>query len=109
MKNLVATTVIALSIVSGSSLAFAQPYHGPSHSQRHGVHKPMMKTPFATQQNRWTRNRVLPPQYRRDVVTDYRRHNLRTPTRHQRWVKVDRQYLLINSLTGMVVALGAGR
>jgi Ni/Co efflux regulator RcnB len=107
MKNFIASAAIALSIVAAPSLAFAQQHHGSSHGQRHGIHKPTVKKPVVVQQNRWTRNRVLPPQYRRNVVTDYRRHNLRAPTRHQRWVKVDRQYLLINSLTGMVVALGA--
>ena len=55
------------------------------------------------------RGRALPASYRRNVVSDYRHYKLQRPGPGQRWVKVDNQYLLINSVSGMIAALVAAR
>jgi Ni/Co efflux regulator RcnB len=109
MKLSFAAAAIALPILLAPAIASAQPHHpgpqrGPVHAQKHVGHKPHVAQP-----QRWHTGRALPPSYRGHVVRDYRHHGLRAPRPGQRWVKVDRQYLLINSVSGMIAAIVAAR
>jgi Ni/Co efflux regulator RcnB len=104
MKNSVAIAALAVSLLVAPAVAFAQQYrpahHGSVHVQNHHVQKHVV-----VKQPRWATGRALPSTYRRHVVSDYHRYHLRTPGRGQRWVKVDNQFILINSITGVIAAL----
>lgn len=114
MKFSLVAAAIALPILLAPAIASAQPHHsgphngahraGPAHAQNHVAHKPAM-----VKHQRWHAGRALPSSYRRQVVTDYRHHGLRAPRPGQRWVKVDRQYILINSVSGMIASIIAAR
>ncbi|RDJ27168.1 hypothetical protein DWF00_09220 [Bosea caraganae] len=110
MKNPVAIAALAVSLLVAPAAAFAQQYrpshHGPVHAQNHHVQKHVVvKKVVVVKQPRWATGRALPSTYRRHVVGDYHRYHLRTPGRGQRWVKVDNQFILINSVTGVIAAL----
>lgn len=108
MKKFIASAAIGLSLVGASVPSFAQPYraphHGPVHVQKHVTNKVVV-----VKKHRWARGHALPSGYRRDYVGDYHRYHLRAPGAGQRWVRVDNQFILINSITGMIAALAAAR
>ncbi|MCO5092099.1 RcnB family protein [Bosea sp. (in: a-proteobacteria)] len=109
MNKLLTAGIIGASILIAPVSSFAQtyynPHRGPVHMQKHMAPQkaPVMK------KHRWARGHALPSQYRRSYVSDYRRHHLRAPGPGQRWVRVDNQFILINSITGMIAALAAAR
>jgi Ni/Co efflux regulator RcnB len=118
MKLSFAAAAIALPILLAPALASAQPQHrGPHNGPHHGtqqrgpvhVQKQFGHKPMAVKPQRWHTGRALPSSYRRHVVKDYRHHGLRAPRPGQRWVKVDRQYILINSVSGMIASIIAAR
>lgn len=51
------------------------------------------------------RGRPLPGEFRgpRYVVTDYRRYRLPRPPRHQHWVRVGPDFVLVMATTGIIV------
>lgn len=108
MKKLIASAVIGLALVGASVPSFAQPYrtphHGPVHAQPH-----VTKKIVVVKKQRWVRGHALPFGYRRNYVSDYHRYRLHAPGPGQRWVRVDNQFILINSITGMIATLAAAR
>lgn len=56
---------------------------------------------------RWARGHRLSPAERRRIaaVNDYRRYRLSAPPRGQRWVRVDSNFLLISTSTGVIVSI----
>ena len=108
MKTLIASTIIGLTLVGISAPSFAQPYrarhHGPVHVDKH-----VTKKVVVVKKHRWTRGHALPSHYRRNYVNDYHRYHLRAPGRGQRWVRVDNQFILINSISGLIASLAAAR
>lgn len=123
MKRLLAA-VVATSIVS--TVAFAQApgtHRGPDHggkpayaTPRHPVQQPHTRHPHAPQPHvqryqppRWQKGHRLPPAYRGHVVRDYGRYRLRPPPRGYSWVRVDNNYLLIATATGLITSIIAGR
>lgn len=119
MKLSIAAAAIAIPVLLAPAIASAQPHHrgphhgphhGPVHVQKHVGHKPVVRhKPVVVKPQRWHTGRALPSSYRRHVVKDYRHYGLRAPRPGQRWVKVDRQYMLINSVSGMIAAIVAAR
>ncbi|TCR61679.1 RcnB family protein [Bosea sp. BK604] len=113
MKISIAIAALAISLLAVPAAAFAQQphrpaHHGPVHVQKRHVQKPVVvKKVVVVKQSRWAAGRSLPSSYRRNVVGGYHRYHLRTPGRGQRWVRVDNQFLLINSITGVIAALAA--
>lgn len=113
MKTVLAAFAIAASVLAVPAIANAQPRHpghGPVHVQKHVVHKQMFrKKVVVVKQHHWARGRALPSHYRRNVVTDYHRYHLGAPGPGQRWVRVDNQFILINSVSGLIASLMAAR
>ncbi|WP_089174678.1 RcnB family protein [Bosea sp. AS-1] len=109
MNKFLAAGIIGVSILAAPATSFAQNYHaphrGPVHVQKHVVKKKVV----VVKKQRWVRGHALPSHYRRNYVADYHRYHLRAPGPGQRWVRVDNQFILINSLSGMIAALAAAR
>lgn len=112
MKTILPSAIAGAILLGATAPSFAQsyraPYHGPA---RHGpvhVEKHVTKK-VVVRKNRWARGHALPRQYRQSHVRDYHRYHLRAPGPGQRWVRVDNQFILINSITGMIAALAAAR
>lgn len=107
MKKVLVSAIVGLSLLGASVPSFAQsyrgPHHGPVHVEKHVTKKVIIR------KDRWARGHALPRQYRHSYVRDYHRYHLRAPGPGQRWVKVDNQFILINSITGMIAALAAAR
>lgn len=57
------------------------------------------------------RGRPLPGEYRgrQYVVTDYRRYRLPPPARHQHWVRVGPDFVLVVATSGLIVNVVFGR
>ncbi len=112
MKRILASAIAGAVLLATTAPSFAQsyrtPYHGPA---RHGpvhVEKHVTKK-VIVRKDRWARGHALPRQYRHSYVRDYHRHHLRAPGPGQRWVRVDNQFILINSISGVIAALAAAR
>ena len=112
MKRILASAIAGAVLLAATAPSFAQsyrsPYHGPA---RHGpvhVEKHVTKK-VIVRKDRWARGHALPRQYRHSYVRDYHRHHLRAPGPGQRWVRVDNQFILINSISGVIAALAAAR
>ena len=109
MNKLLTASIIGISLLAVPASSFAQTYHnphrGPVHMQKHVAPK---KAPVV-KKHRWARGHALPSHYRRNQVSDYHRYHLRAPGPGQRWVRVDNQFILINSISGMIAALVAAR
>jgi Ni/Co efflux regulator RcnB len=107
MTNPATMLAVAFSLLLVPAAASAQQHlslqRGPVQVQKQVVKKQVVV------KQRWARGRALPANYRRNVVSDYRRYKLQRPGPGQRWVRVDNQYLLINSVSGMIAALVAAR
>ena len=109
MNKFLAAGIIGVSIISAPATYFSQndqaPPSGAGHVQKHVVKKKVV----VVKKQRWVRGHALPSHYRRNYVADYHRYHLRAPGPGQRWVRVDNQFILINSLSGMIAALAAAR
>ena len=60
----------------------------------------------------WRRGQVLDRAYRRQGywVNDYRQYpRLYAPAKNQRWVRVDNDYILVNTLSNVIVSILTGR
>lgn len=55
--------------------------------------------------NHWTRGKALPRQYRGNYVRNYKSYRLGQPPRGHRWVRVNNEFLLINSLSGIIASI----
>lgn len=114
MKLPIAAAAVAFSLLLAPTVASAQ-NRGPVHVQKKAhvhkkvvVHKHVVRKPVVVK-HRWVRGRPLPAHYRRHVISDYHRYHLHRPGPGQRWVRVDNQYILINTVTGLIAALSAAR
>jgi Ni/Co efflux regulator RcnB len=60
---------------------------------------------------KWNRGHRMTPAERRHMqdVRDYRRYRLSAPPRGYRWVRVDSDYLLIGSASGVISNIVVGR
>jgi len=96
--------VLALAAFSmlAPAAAMAQTYHG--HVQK----KVIIKQEPMHHRHHWDRGRVLPREYRSDVVV-YQQYHLRRPGADRVWVKADGQYLLINKRTGVILETATPR
>lgn len=112
MKKFLSSAIIGTFLLGLATPSFAQSYGAPHHGPaRHGpvhVEKHVNKK-VVVSKDRWARGHALPRQYRQSYVRDYHRYHLRKPGPGQRWVRVDNQFILINSITGMIAALAAAR
>ncbi|MBX3598527.1 MAG: RcnB family protein [Rhizobiaceae bacterium] len=54
---------------------------------------------------RWMAGKRVPHWQRKHVVRDYRHHGLRRPAPGQHWVKVDNDYLLIATASGIIASI----
>jgi len=55
-----------------------------------------------TTTTQWVRGHRLPSWKRQQIVRDYQHHGLRRPGHGQQWVKVNNDYLLIASASGII-------
>ena len=91
--------------------------HGNAHVQHHQAQRPSPSThnqrPHQIQPHRdWRKGQVLNRTYRGNgyKVVDYRQHpGLKSPGKNQRWVHVNGDYILINTLSNVIVSILTGR
>ena len=91
--------------------------HGNVHVQQHQAQRPSPYThnqrPQQVQPHRdWRKGQVLNLSYRGNSykVVDYRQHpGLKSPGKNQRWVHVNGDYILINTLSNVIVSILTGR
>ncbi len=114
MKRLL-IALVASSFLA-APMAFAQPAkpfevaqmkerHVEKKVYKHGNKKIVEK--HVVVKKRWARGHRLSPAERRHIaaVNDYRRYRLSAPPRGQRWVRVDSNFLLISTSTGVIVSV----
>ena len=120
MKRIVLAAV-AFSMLAAPMAQAQQRYDAPPRYQQHQQHRPhydygqkhsgpkhFEKKHFNKKQ-RWSKGKRVPEWQRRHSVRDYHRHGLKRPGRHQQWVKVDNDYLLISLATGIIAGIVVGR
>ena len=91
--------------------------HGNAHVQHSQTQRPSPYThnqhPQQVQPHRdWRKGQVLNRSYRGNgyKVVDYRQHpGLKSPGKNQRWVHVNGDYILINTLSNVIVSILTGR
>ena len=114
LKHLV-LAAIGLSMLAVPA-AQAQPRHdGP----RAGVHRPAAPPPAAHRPHvrpapshahrHWSKGQRYNDWRRHSAVRDYHRYGLRRPGPGQRWIKVNNDYLLVSTATGLIASIMAGR
>jgi len=103
--------IIGISILSllGTTSAFAQNYY-PSQHRPQPPHQQHYKKPppphhAAKPKPRWAKGQRLPAQYRGHAVRDYKRYRLAPPPRGYNWVRVDNDYVLIATATGLISSI----
>lgn len=99
MKRIV-MALAALSVLAPVA-AMAQTHHDT-------VEKKVIIKQEPMHHRHWDRGRVLPHEYRGNVVV-YERYHLRRPGPDRVWVKARGQYLLINKRTGVIVETATPR
>jgi len=111
-----------LALVAAAMLTFAIPaaeaqyrQDGPRHGYQqrhvapHHARPAVRHAPPRVQRHRWARGQHYRDWRRHSAVRDYHRHGLRRPARGQHWVKVNNDYLLVATATGLIAAIVAGR
>ena len=91
--------------------------NGNAHGQHKQAQRPSPSThnqrPQQVQPHRdWRKGQVLNRSYRGNgyKVVDYRQHpGLKSPGKNQRWVHVNGDYILINTLSNVIVSILTGR
>lgn len=96
---LIAATVLAAPVAQAQSRHDDRPGHR--------VERTVTTKKVIIKKHRWDRGQRLSAAERRHMIDrrDYRRHSLREPGRGQRWVRVNNQYLLINTSNGLIISL----
>ncbi len=94
MKKLFAV-MLAATVLTAPFAAQAQERHHRG---------PVVEKKVVITKKHWVKGHRMTPAERRHMaeVRDYRRYRLSAPPRGQHWVRVDRDYLLINQSNGMV-------
>ena len=75
-------------------------------------YEPHYRPPVYSSQRVWRRGEVLDRSYRGRGywVNDYRQYpRLYAPAKNQRWVRVDNDYILVNTLSNVIVSILTGR
>ncbi|KIP99127.1 membrane protein [Agrobacterium tumefaciens] len=96
---LIAATILAAPVAQAQSRHDDRPGHR--------VERTVTTKKVIIKKHRWDRGQRLSAAERRQMIDrrDYRRHSLREPGRGQRWVRVNNQYLLINTSNGLIISL----
>ena len=96
---LIAATVLAAPVAQAQSRHDDRPGHR--------VERTVTTKKVIIKKHRWDRGQRLSAAERRQMIDrrDYRRYSLREPGRGQRWVRVNNQYLLINTSNGLIISL----
>lgn len=74
--------------------------------------KPVMKHDlrrYNDHRNQWSRGKSLPRQYRGNSVRNYKQYRLSQPPRGHQWVRVNNEFLLINTVSGIIASIVYGR
>lgn len=80
------------------------------HAKPPAAHRPHAKpAPSHAHRSRWTRGHRYNNWRRHSTVRDYHRFGLRRPGHGQHWIKVNNDYLLITTATGVIASIIAGR
>lgn len=84
--------------------------HRPGHAQRpsHAQRPHVRPAPHAHRQH-WSHGQRYGNWRRHSTVRDYHRYGLRRPGHGQHWIKVNNDYLLISTATGVIASIIAGR
>lgn len=118
MKRIVLST-LAISLLAASALAGqAAPISAPVAPQSSVLHVDWKKPPHrdvkkrvivkkkVVKRSHW-RNGQKYSDWKRHKEVDWRSHHLRRPGPGQRWVKVDNDYLLVSTLSGIIAGIVA--
>jgi Ni/Co efflux regulator RcnB len=102
MKKFILATV-AFSFIATPAAFAAQPYYPGHHSApKHYSHKN-----YKVQKHRWSKGQRLDRGTRRVVIRerDYRRYHLRRPPHGHQWVRVDNDFILVATATGIISSI----
>ena len=134
MKKIITTAIIASIMTLAVVPAMAAPHHGqPQHHQKHDNKRPHqmrqhqkqppkhMQAPKHHVQNSkyqqvkpsrdWRRGQVVKSNYRTKThwVDSRQQKHLPKAGKNERWLKVNQDYVLINSLSNVIIHMIAGR
>ncbi|MBA8839082.1 Ni/Co efflux regulator RcnB [Ochrobactrum sp. 19YEA23] len=116
MFKKVILAAVALSFIGAPLAAQAQDYQrkpGPHRMEQKP--RPSHGKEFGRNDRRdhgrqhWSKGQRYNDWRRHPEVRDYNRYGLRRPGPGQRWVKVDNQFLLVTTATGIIAGILAGR
>lgn len=110
MKPLFIALLASSFLLTPVAFAQSRDMHGAPHVKERHVGRDshtIIKKTVVIKKKRWSRGHRLSQAERRHAaaVRDYRRYRLNAPPRGQQWVRVDKQFLLINAATGVIVSM----
>lgn len=108
MKKFVLATV-AFSFIA-TPAAFAQRYDGPPRYPQERNYNPYKQKHVQKQQvrkHRWAKGQRFDRHSRHTVIRDrdYRRYHLSHPPRGHHWVRVDDEFILVATATGIISSI----
>ncbi|WP_151868022.1 RcnB family protein [Acinetobacter soli] len=118
MNTLIKAIVLSVSASVMAASAFAAPqdnHNQPKHVEQHQVdqHKKQPVVQKAQAQKHtvkpsrdWKAGQVIPSQYRKGQSVDHKKYSkLNKPAKNQQWVKVNSDYVLINTVDHKIVKI----
>ena len=105
MNTLIKAIVLSVSASMAAS-AFAVPEKNHSHhvDPKAQVHKKVVRP-----SHDWKVGQVIHSQYRKGYSVDYRKYSkLHKPAKNQQWIKVNNDYVLINTLNYKILKMIEG-
>lgn len=98
---------ISTSIIAASAFAAPQDHHKDVHNGKHSVIQKSQVKHNSTKPSRdWKSGQAIPSQYRSANPVDYKRYSkLTKPGKNQQWIKVNSDYVLVNTNTHKVVKI----
>lgn len=109
MNTLVKAIVLSIStsIMAASAFASPQDNHKDLHNGKHPVaQKAQVKHNSVKPSRDWRAGQAIPSQYHNVNPVDYKRHSkLTKPGKNQQWIKVNSDYVLVNTITHKILKI----
>lgn len=111
MKTLFAALLSATVLVAPFAAQAQDRYNGGPDRSRTVTRTVTVEKKVVVKKPRWAKGHRMTAAERRRMaeVRDYRRYRLSAPPRGYRWVRVDRDYLLVGIASGVISSFVAGR
>ena len=106
MNTLIKAIILSVSasIMASSAIASPQTHHNHPVVHKAQAHKSIIKA-----SHDWKSGQVISSKYRKGYLVDYKKYSrLTKPAKNQQWVKVNNDYVLINTVNHKIVKIIKG-